>query len=245
MNADFDKISSFTKWNRVRCKNVGWFYNPDAEIPKEHVDLFSLSKPDLKSGNAKKVIIKELERFCTVDGLELSRPDRNLNENFMEALTNLPELSLIKYVKPRPTQPFINYLEKLNNLDTLIINGVISASKKEDYSRLNSIKRIFASKGGKIEDPSRMPPNIHTLIIYRGNNLEPDTELIHSLKKLPNLKKVHLINAKIASTYGGLNSESPFINGTPYEENWSRLKSEFPTTYFSFDVNMKYFDLNN
>jgi len=241
MNTDLDKISSFTKeWNRVRCKDVGWFYNPEIKIPEEHVDLFSLTKEDLKSGNAKKIIIKELERFCTIDGLELSTP---YNNEFMEVLTDLPELSLIKLsvISRFDHKLMINKLKKLENLDTMIIR-ILHVSKDLDYSELTSIRNLVACANAWIEEPTCMPPNIEKLIVKHLQGLSEDTDFMHFLKNLPKLKKVHIFNSENkASKYGGLHTDNPLINGSEYEKNWDFLKEEFPTTYFSFDLNMKFF----
>ena len=248
INSDFDKIASFPQyWTRVRCKNVGWFYNPEIKIPEEHVNLFSLSNNELKSGNAKKIILKELQQFCTIDGLELSKPYNNepskpYSNDFMEVLKDLPELSLIKLfpILRFDHKLIINKLKRLENLKTMII-PILHVSKERDYSELVSLRNLIACAGARIEEPTCMPPNIENLIVNRFQNLDQDTDFIHSLKNLPNLKKVHMINAKIASKYGGLHSENPVISGSKYEENWDCLKDEFPTTYFSFDVNMNFF----
>ena len=248
MISDIEKIASFAQyWKRVRCKNVGWFYNPELKIPEEHVKLFSLSN---RSSSAKEIILKELKRFCVIDGLELTRVpySGSLNfmelktDDFMEVLTDLPELSLIKLIQIDrfDHKLIINKLKRLENLDTMIVR-LLHVSKERDYSELTSLRNLVACACARIEDPTCMPPNIENLIVNRFQNLDQDTDFIHSLKNLPNLKKVHMINAKIASKYGGLHSENPVIRGSKYEENWDFLKNEFPTTYFSFDVNIKFF----
>lgn len=239
MNPDFEKISGFTEeWERVRCKNVGWFYNPDIKIPKEHVNLFSLS--NTRPSSAKDVILKKLKQFCIIDGLELSQYP--YNNDFIEVLAKLPNLSIIKldHIYRSYHKSFINQFKRLENLDTMMID-LLHVSQERDYSELASLRNLVAYRGARIEDPAYMPPNIENLIVNRFHNLDQDRDFIQSLKKLPNLKRVHIFNAKIANEYGGLHSESPFISGSPYEENWDFLKHEFPNTHFSFDVNMNFF----
>lgn len=54
-----------------------------------------------------------------------------------------------------------------------------------------------------------------------------------------------MINTPSAVNYGALHSESPFIAGSPHEEEWKRLEVQFPEARFCFDVNQYYFRLSS
>jgi len=238
MSPDIEKVLAFPEeWRSVKCKGVGWFYNPRESIPPRHEMLFSLSDDDSTEDRVK-IIENKLSEFCTVEGMELKYKKETPN-SFMNALSTLPHLTILKKkVQPKIHQNFVKQLERLPRLETYVTTES-EISAREDYSRLNSLKHLIIYDLKVMEDSRYLPKQLDTLVFNTFMKWPFDIDI---LKDHHALKQVHVLNSETAAKYGGLRSNDPFIKDSAHEKHWDRLAREFPGVHFNFDVDHDFFN---
>jgi hypothetical protein len=245
MAPDVEKVLAFPEeWRSLKCKGVGWFYNPRESIPSRHVHLFSLKDEDSKKDRVN-VVENKLSEFCTVEGVELAYkkdldPDyKEVDPSFAKALSELNHLKILKNKEqPENRREFIKQLEKLPRLETYVTTES-EISAREDYSGLNSLKHLIVYGLKTIEGSHYLPKNLETLVFSTYVNWPFDET---TLKGHPTLTQVHALNSETGIKYGGLRSNSPFIKDSTHEKHWKQLEKEVPGVDFNFDVDHSFFN---
>ena len=236
MRPDYKEISHAHFIEAMACEGQGWYPHPkngvsENKIAPEYQLLFGSSKKEgfeeaLRERFKDVDVIREeiqgrLEASCIVTGIKIGELKGHKNE--FDALKKLSRVRMLisGTHEPDKTTCVLNMLPELEMLMMSVF--------QDGYKTPDHVKQVIMIGEGVGFD--NLPRNVESLIMYHDRS--PRSPL-KGLNQFSKLKNVTIMNGEDMDAYGGLDSGSDLISGSPYEASWRKLRREVPGVHFDF-----------